>query len=220
MSAAPPITIAPIAADIVASLAHIHLDAFPGSESTLLGYRYALAFVEWFERRGDAIALAASTNGTPVGYVLGAAPRDVQHLYRALLPVVLGCTLARPWIIASRSVRAMAAQRARLLFGGAETGAAPGSGIVLKTIAVTAQWRDCGVGTRLLAAFAAEARQRGAYTLTLSVLQRNASARAFYERRGWQQSGRRDGALLEYLTVLKPTAEYTDRQIAPIQREL
>lgn len=193
-----PIVVAPAVADDVAQLARLHFAAFPDEEASWLGPRYAQAFVRWFGTQPQAIVLVA-TAGAAVGYVFGVPPADLRRLYRALLPVAVGCTLMRPWVFAHPELRAMAVRRARLLLGGARD-TAPGSGahLVLKTIAVADGWRRRGVGTRLLEAFTDDARRRGARTLTLNVLARNRSARALYERHGWRPTGQREGEFLEY----------------------
>lgn len=204
----PPVAVTPITAHHVPYLARIHLDAFPGSESTLLGRRYARAFVAWFAGRGDAIALVAVVGAAPVGYVFGAEPERLRQLYRSLLPVVLRCGLLRPWVVAHAEVRAMAVRRAHMLVGGSAAAADhTGPRMVLKTIAVADEWRRGGIGTRLLEAFTDEARRRGMRTLTLSVLRGNPSARALYERHGWRVSGNADAEFIEYATELDGTSD-------------
>ena len=192
-----------IRADSVPQLARIHVDAFPGSESSVLGYRYALALVDWFRRRDGAVALAAMAGDVPVGYAFGGASIDLPGLYRSLLPVALGCVLARPWILADRELRQMALWRGRSLLAVTRPRTPrPQSDMVLKTIAVAAPWQSRGVGGELLAAFMAEARKHGARALSLSVLHSNATARAFYEHRGWQPSGESHGKFVDYIAEL------------------
>lgn len=191
-------TVTPICADIVAQLARIHLDAFPGSESTALGHRYALALIDWFRRCDGAVALAAMAGGVPAGYVLGVKSNELHRLYRSVLPAVFGCVLTRPWITADRELRQMAWWRGRLLFGLHSRSPQPPSCMTLKTLVVAAPWQSRGVGGRLLAAFMDEARRREARTLTLSVLRTNTRARAFYAQRGWQLSRDSDGKFVDY----------------------
>lgn len=68
-------------------------------------------------------------------------------------------------------------------------------------IAVRADARGCGVGTLLLRALLAEARERGVVELSLSVERDNPAAR-LYERAGFRPVGVLDGAL----TMVSPTA--------------
>lgn len=63
----------------------------------------------------------------------------------------------------------------------------------LLTVAVDPAVRRQGLGRRLLAGFAAEARARGAETAFLEVAEDNTAARALYAAAGWRGSGRRRG---------------------------
>jgi ribosomal protein S18 acetylase RimI-like enzyme len=203
MNGVSPLAITPISADIVPQLARIHLDVFPGAESTALGYRYALALVDWFRRYDGAVALAAMAGGVPAGYVLGVRSIDLHRLYRSLLPVVLGCVLARPWITADGELRRMALWRGRLLLGVTRPRTPPSPSVmVLKTIAVATSWQFRGVGGALLAAFTSAARKCEARTLMLSVLRSNAAAQAFYQHRGWRPTGGTDGKFVDYIAEL------------------
>lgn len=196
-------SVTPMRADSVSQLARIHVDVFPGSESTLLGYRYALALVDWFRRCDGAVALAAMAGDVPVGYALGASSIDLRRLYQGLLPVTLGCVLARPWILADGELLRMALRRGRSVLAVTRPRTPERtSDMVLKTIAVAAPWQSHGVGGALLAAFREAARERGARTLSLSVLRSNATARAFYEHRGWRPSGEAHGKFVDYVAEL------------------
>jgi ribosomal protein S18 acetylase RimI-like enzyme len=57
---------------------------------------------------------------------------------------------------------------------------------VVDNVFVTPEYRDCGVGSRLLDAAEAALRERGAETLAISVLAANDAARRLYERRGYE----------------------------------
>ena len=61
----------------------------------------------------------------------------------------------------------------------------------LLTLAVAPDRRRGGIGARLVAAFTAEARARGAETAFLEVAADNAAALALYRRHGFAQTGRR-----------------------------
>ncbi|MCA0918967.1 GNAT family N-acetyltransferase [Pseudooceanicola nanhaiensis] len=63
----------------------------------------------------------------------------------------------------------------------------------LLTIAVAPTARRQGSGARLLAAFEATARTRGAATAFLEVAVTNEAARGLYTGAGWQLTGRRRG---------------------------
>lgn len=61
----------------------------------------------------------------------------------------------------------------------------------LANLAVAPDRRSRGVGSRLLDAAMAEARQAGAIVVHLEVRDSNAAARALYDSRGFQAAGRR-----------------------------
>ena len=63
----------------------------------------------------------------------------------------------------------------------------------LHTLVVAPFLRRTGAATRLLAAFDAEARARGASAAFLEVAEGNDAARALYARTGWAPVGRRRG---------------------------
>ncbi len=61
------------------------------------------------------------------------------------------------------------------------------------TVAVVPERRQQGLGGRLVAAAAEEARKQGATRLFLEVSTRNPAARGLYQRLGFVQVGRRRG---------------------------
>ena len=63
----------------------------------------------------------------------------------------------------------------------------------LLTLATDPDHRRCGRARACLAAFAAEARTRGATEAFLEVAADNAAARALYAADGWTETGRRPG---------------------------
>ena len=75
--------------------------------------------------------------------------------------------------------------------GGFLVGRALAGEAELLTLAVPEAARRRGLGARLLAAFEAEARARGAAEAFLEVASDNAGARALYAGAGWAELGRR-----------------------------
>lgn len=69
-------------------------------------------------------------------------------------------------------------------------GAEENAGIVSFGMAVAAAWRGRGVGSRLLEACLAWARERGAHKVTLQVWPHNSEAIGLYERYGFEVEGR------------------------------
>ena len=93
--------------------------------------------------------------------------------------------------------------------GGALSGFALGRVIAdeaeLLTLVVATEMRGHGTGRRLLDAFEAEARARGAREAFLEVSVANVAARRLYESSGWRVAGRRVGYYegIDALTVRK-----------------
>ena len=63
----------------------------------------------------------------------------------------------------------------------------------IENLAVTPEFRRCGVARRLVEAVREEAAVRGVVALQLEVNERNESARAFYGAMGFVEDGRREG---------------------------
>ncbi len=113
-------------------------------------------------------------------------PADLAALHTAAM------TTSRPWSAAE--FESLLADRTTFLVT-ETTGFALGRAVAdeaeLLTVAVSPEHQRSRLGTRLLAAFEAEARARGAATAFLEVAEDNAPARALYARAGWQETGRR-----------------------------
>ena len=94
--------------------------------------------------------------------------------------------------------------------GGFALGRAVAGEAELLTLAVDPDRRRAGLGTALLAAFEAGARDRGATDAFLEVAADNAAARALYACAGYAEAGRRKGyyrrpgaAAVDALTLVK-----------------
>ncbi|MFB7843887.1 GNAT family N-acetyltransferase [Microbacterium sp. NPDC056052] len=88
------------------------------------------------------------------------------------------------WTRLRRSLSVPAALRASLVLSLLSRPARPGS-LVLDGLCVDSAARGLGIGTALLSAASERARQDGARTVRLSVVDGNPRARALYERRGF-----------------------------------
>lgn len=113
-------------------------------------------------------------------------PAEMARVHAAAM------TTSRPWqasefatLLADRTVFAVAEAT------GFALGRAVADEAELLTLAVAPEAQRRGTGARLLAAFEADARARGAASAFLEVAADNAPARALYARAGWGEAGRR-----------------------------
>ncbi len=86
------------------------------------------------------------------------------------------------------------------------------------TLHCVTQWS--GIGTRLLGALTATARERGCRRLWVVTTNDNVDALRFYQRRGFHLTGLRPGAVQESRRALKPTIPQTGSYGIPVRDEL
>lgn len=181
--------IVPLTPDLLDEVVPVHLAAFRGYPNALLGAGYVRAFLGWFMRAPDGIALVAvDDDGAVLGFVAGAPVGYGKRMNRELLPVVARQVLRRPWVLLQwRLVRA-AWMRARAMLVPAGTAKVEAmEGVVsLVAIGTAPERRRGGVGSALVRAFEDAAARGGATSLRLSVYAANSAARALYERTGWR----------------------------------
>ena len=182
--------VVPLTPDLLERVVPVHLEAFRGYPNALLGAGYVRAFLNWFMRAPDGIALVAiDGDGAVLGFVAGAPVGYGVRMNRDLLPVVLRQVLFRPWVLLHpRLVRAALARAKAMLFPPpqqAQTESVAGM-VSLVAIGTAEARRRGGVGSALVCAFEDAAARTGAATLRLSVYADNSAARALYERSGWR----------------------------------
>lgn len=166
----------------------LHRGAFQGYLNTRLGNGYLDAFFSWFCRAEEAIAVCALQDGKIAGYVVGAPVGYSGRMSRALLlPAGIGMLL-RPWVLASRQIRAAAISRLLAVFGAPQAEQAPDLPepvMSLVGIAVDDRLQGQGIGQALLNRFERESRSRHAKALRLSVYADNSAAHKAYVAAGW-----------------------------------
>jgi GNAT superfamily N-acetyltransferase len=173
------------------SAAGLHLEVFRDGISPLLTAPSARAYVGWFVRDASAIALGLRVEGALRGYALGAFLDRLPRLERRVLGLALGGLLTRPWRLLSGPAWASAPRRIRVLFGAAPLPHLPvcPPTMCLNALGVIPACRGQGLGGRLLDAFEAESRVRGARSAVLTVLAGNVRAQSLYRARGWKACG-------------------------------
>jgi len=205
---APPVRTKTISAGQVGLLVPVHLEAFAEFKNALLGERYARAFLTWFSTDSEAIAVCASIDDRPVGYVVGARVGYQKRLNAELAPVVARCLAARPMLLADpRMISALWSRLGIVVRGksanstGLRELAAPSYSLV--GLGVSTAARGMGVGRVLVRTFELEVQQRGGRSMRLSVLAENRAACRLYSRCGWNLDGAVDTDLLRYSKSLE-----------------
>ena len=175
--------------DLIQKLVPIHIEAFYDRMSGKLGPGYARAFLTWFSRRKDGIALAAIIEGKPVGYTCGAIMGYQREINRDLLWTVFLAALIRPWIWFRLSFLQIVKNRFQVLIGRKKQATLdflPAPTICQVGTGVARSARNKGVGIALRSGLEAEARRRGIKSILGSVYRDNIPARGLDEKCGWR----------------------------------
>jgi ribosomal protein S18 acetylase RimI-like enzyme len=185
-------TIVSMSAEMLPRVCALHVTAFRGQMSTGLGSSYVRAFMDWFVRSADAIALVAVDEGGAIlGYVIGAPAGYNTRMNRALLATGARSLAARPWLLFDRRVRSAVKARLDMIAGRDDRVAPdlPRPTMSLVGIAVLPAASGRGVGGALMRSFEREALTARMASLQLSVYPENAAARRLYEKCGWRPLG-------------------------------
>src|SRR5947207_13687101 len=109
------VDILPMNEQMLARVCDLHMEAFPDVMSTRLGRAYLQAFMAWFVRASNAIALVAVTeHDRIVGYVVGAPLGYTTVLNRELADIAARSMIARHWLLLN--LRILGTLKARLGF--------------------------------------------------------------------------------------------------------
>lgn len=200
--------------EMVREVAYLHLNAFAGYLNCSLGKNYIKAFIQWFIRREDAIAIAAVDHDhRVVGYAVGAPVGYDSILNRELVWVVIAAVVLHPWICFRPSFwRVLRARLFTLLRPPSSSlpwRELPEPRMSLVAIGVARSWRRRGVGLRLMQGFMAKARELKMRSLLLSVRKDQTVARELYEKCGWRAcvGATGKGAAMKYCRRLDQDAE-------------
>jgi hypothetical protein len=104
-------------AAMVRNAAKVHLDALAGSRTAMMGEAYVATYIDWFRLPAPGrIALAAiDSDGTVLGYVIGAPLGYPKALSRHLACIAAGAVIVRPWLFFRQQFRHGALDRLGLL---------------------------------------------------------------------------------------------------------
>lgn len=168
----------------------VHVAAFPGFFLTALGPAFLRAYYRAVLDFDAGCLLVAELDGRVVGFVAGFAdPRRFYGIFRRRpLPfaaAVAAGLLRRPWLLG----RILGRARSILHRGSGSRPEPTAAACELSSLAVDPLARRRGVGQRLVAAFAAAARERGLDVVRLTTDARdNEPVNAFYAGLGFRLS--------------------------------
>jgi ribosomal protein S18 acetylase RimI-like enzyme len=173
------------------SLAQVHVNAFKNHVNSLLGERYARAFIRWFMENDNSICLTSEIDGKQLGYVCGTALGYNQKLNTDLLWIVVRCFLLKPSLFFNTELMAIAKGKVQILLGKKsllkDVVKNPiGAGISLVSICSDETSSYKGIGKALIDEFERHARLNGFNFMRLSVKSKNVKAISFYERNNWK----------------------------------
>lgn len=174
----------------------LHLAAFPASELSRLGREAVRRHYRW-QLRGphDLTALAASTNGELVGYLLGGVFRgSLSGFVKDERWFLLGQVLRHPGVVVRGRGRQMVVLCGRLLLrrpseAAEQPARVPDGSFGVLVVAVDPDSQRQGIGASLLAAAEDRARAAGFRALHLTLHPGNVAALSFYTDLGWHRLG-------------------------------
>lgn len=188
--------------DDTAATAHLHASQLGHGFFGCLGERFLAAYHATFLASPYAVALVATDDGGPVGFLVGTVAPSAHTRWvlreRGRRLAVLGALalVARP-ALAGHFVRTRSGLYARrLLTRERRRSAGPVAYVplrlaVLTHVAVDPSVRGSGIGGALVDAFVDSARCAGAERALLVTLEGERGAGPFYERLGWARTDSR-----------------------------
>jgi ribosomal protein S18 acetylase RimI-like enzyme len=195
--------------DMITEVGKIHCEAFADYMNTRLGTAYVAAFLRWFLKQEQAIALVALDSKRKVlGYALGAPLEYGRQMNRDLLRVAAVSVSMRPWLLLNRGFWKIVVARLKSFFMLASARKSrfnfPEPAMSLIAIGVARSARGKKIGLCLLRAFEDKARTLGIRSLQLTVYSNNIIARQLYETNHWTPLQREPGEnrVIEYVRIL------------------
>jgi ribosomal protein S18 acetylase RimI-like enzyme len=153
--------------------------AFRGGVDDALGDRYLRALLRWFARDPGSIARVASFEEVPIAFTLGAPSGYRKRLLRSLLPTLVLCLLARPWVLL----------RTRRLAGGGDArceSTEPRSVFHFKVLEVEPAFQRCGLARMVSDDFVSHVFRAGYRRITATTHQDNKAVLKLMERTGYR----------------------------------
>jgi ribosomal protein S18 acetylase RimI-like enzyme len=182
----------PMEARDLSIVVSIHLRAFAGYKSSILGPRFVDRLYRWFLTHDPGFAVVAEADGAVCGFAAGARLGSGPAVTRFTASAAVKTLLGRPWLLAHPEIVAGCRLKLQQMHHPAPPlpslpGAADLPTAALAGIAVAPEQQGRGVGAHLMRAFEEEAIRRGYRRGWLSVRRDNASASRLYRRCGWDE---------------------------------
>lgn len=204
--------------EMVPHVCQVHLSAFAGHMSARLGSTYVQAFMSWFLRTGNTIAIVAvDQSNSVIGYVVGAPVGYSATMSRDLGWVAARSMLAHPRLLFDGQVHKTVAARLGQIFKPVtdDDSDLPSPTMSLVGIGVAPAEVGRRIGRALMQGFEENARRLGMASLRLSVYRGNTAAQRLYENCGWQAMATSSSATgtIYYGRVLQlPSGAIADEQ--------
>ena len=183
-------TIAKYNAEDINEISEVHMKAFKGYMNSQMGMNYIINFIKWFLVNDNCIALKATSNSFPIGYIVGAPIGYDSKINKDLLLIGLLGIITHPKVwINTNFIRQINARLKILLTSDLVNVKAnlilPGKGISLVGIAVDPKFAGKKVGQSLMVKFENTAKELGFDYMRLSVYSSNKNAINVYQKSGW-----------------------------------
>jgi GNAT superfamily N-acetyltransferase len=190
-----------------------HMDSFPASFGTKLGYAYSKKSLEWFLAGDNRFLFHVTDADKVIGYCGGFQSAGMGDgstsgmMQYAMKEAALGM-FKKPWLffhkdvmrfyplIIKNIISKITGSKKQLVAGTAAPNSTTNIGLVV--IGVPPAYRGKGCFELLMHHFEAQCRQRNATNMVLSVKVSNTRAIAAYEKAGWLVAAETENAIEMY----------------------
>jgi len=183
-------TIRPMTAADLDTVADIHMYAFKDHISSKLGKRYNKAFLGWFIKDDCIPLVATDETGKAVAYYIAAPFGYQKAMNKALLPIAIVEMIKRPWVFFNKKILNTVWVRAKIMMGlntFVDTTKAkyPGKLIAMVGQGKGKEAKEKGMSVALMTAAHVEARKLGYEYARGTVYKTNVIAKSILEKLGY-----------------------------------
>lgn len=176
--------------DDINEIASIHIRTFKEkSMGAYLGKEFIAEKIRWFVCNSNSISLIAFIDNKVVGFVYGAALGYSSIMHRYLIKRYLEILLKKPYIILNSKLLSALINKILKLKNDNENAVNmdyyPTPVIKLADVAVIDDYKNQGIGGKLVNAFEREASKRGYKCIILKTKKNNTAAIKMYKKNNW-----------------------------------